>query len=328
MRMLNLNAGYPRRRSSSGIAWPKLPVFGVFLVLQAHLCWATSNSVVNLSHYDTIRSDFARMRNEGIISVIHEATYPRFNRDAKYSARQQAATEAGLLWGAYHFGDATNPVVQADHFLEVVRSAWLAADPSSRPREVLLVLDFEQNGHYPGGTMRVDQAVTFVERIRERTGKYPGVYSNENRIRKTLGNATVNYQRVLAKCWLWAANYHCQPRTTSPWNDWDLWQYTGDGVCGLPRARFPTHVANMRRAERNMFRGNETALKTFWSERACQPDGTSSQEKLLPRSGMDPDRRCEFSDLVTTTNAVCADRGVSKHSPRVRSESIDTLDLP
>src|SRR3989475_13323592 len=118
------------------------------------------------------------MKREGIIGVIHEATYPHLVRDAKYLDRQQAATRAGLLWGAYHYANASDPVRQADHFLSVVSNAWSHANPVTRPSAgVLLVLDFEKNGHYPGGTMRTDQAVAFVERIRERTRVYPGVYS-------------------------------------------------------------------------------------------------------------------------------------------------------
>ena len=107
--------------------------------------------------------------------MIHEATYPRFDRTPTTAPGKSAAARAGLLWGAYHFGDATDPVRQADHFLRRGGFA-LARVRNSRPDGVLLVLDFEKNGHYPGGTMRVDQAVAFVERIRQRTGKYPGVY--------------------------------------------------------------------------------------------------------------------------------------------------------
>src|SRR4051812_15503262 len=137
------------------------------------------NSVVNLSHYDLMRPDFNAMKSQGILGVIHEATYPRYERDARYAERQAAAMNAGLLWGAYHFADATNPVRQADHFLNVVENSMPHTRPDQRPPGVLLVLDFEKNGHYPGGTMRVDQAVAFVERIHEKTGNYPGLYGSE-----------------------------------------------------------------------------------------------------------------------------------------------------
>jgi lysozyme len=208
------------------------------------------------------------MKDEGILAVIHEASYPRFERDALYSTRQQSATRIGLLWGAYHFGDATDPVRQADHFLNIVSAAGSRVEMQPRPAGVLLVLDFEQNGHYPGGTMRVDQAVTFAERIRERTGKYPGIYASEYRIRSVLNGSRVSaaQKRVLANCWLWIANYHYVPRAVDPWGHWQLWQYTGDGKCDLPRASYPKSVANVRKAERNIFNGSREGLISFWQE--------------------------------------------------------------
>jgi lysozyme len=246
----------------------------VFVFALPTCAFATSN-VINLSHYDLMHPDFAAMKSEGIVGVIHEATYPRFDRDAQYAARQQAAARAGLLWGAYHYADATDPVRQADHFLSIVSGAWSQADPVSRPTGVLLVLDFEKNGHYPGGTMRADQAVAFVERIRERTGEYPGLYSGEYHLRQVLNSpkVTAAQRAMLTKCWLWIANYHYQPRATAPWDFWHLWQYCGDGKCDLPRAAYPTSVANVRKAERNIFRGSASALEDFWQNRAWQLGG-------------------------------------------------------
>ena len=37
-------------------------------------CAFSASNVVNLSHYDMMRPDFAAMKREGIIGVIHEAT--------------------------------------------------------------------------------------------------------------------------------------------------------------------------------------------------------------------------------------------------------------
>ena len=146
-----------------------------------------ATNVVNLSHYDMMRPDFGTMKRQGIIGVIHEATYPPLVRDAKYLDRQMGALQAGLLWGAYHYGNGSDPVRQADHFLSVVSSSWARVNPAIRPSNgVLLVLDFEKNGHYPGGSMRVDQAVAFVERVRQRTGVYPGIYSGEYHLGKVL----------------------------------------------------------------------------------------------------------------------------------------------
>jgi lysozyme len=248
-----------------------------FLLLPA--CALGANSVVNMSHYDLMRPDFAGMVREGVAGVIHEATFPRRQRDARYSERQQAALEAGLLWGAYHFGDATNPIGQADHFLDTVTAARpppRLEDPGKPRSGVLLVLDFERNGHYPGGSMSVAQAVAFVERIKERTGKYPGLYGSEYRLRHMLygPGATSTHRQILTNCWLWIANYHAEPRNPAPWSAWHMWQYTGDGKCDLrPRSMFPKSVANVRKAERNIFRGDNVALRAFWRENAWYSSG-------------------------------------------------------
>jgi lysozyme len=249
-----------------------------FLLLPA--CTFAATRVVNLSHYDMMRPDFATIKRQGIGGVIHEATYPPFARDAKYLDRQMAALQAGLLWGAYHYGNGSDPIRQADHFLSVVSNAWSQASPAVRPSTgVLLVLDFEKNGHYPGGTMRPEQAVAFVERIRERTGVYPGVYSGEYHLRQVLNSPKVTnaQKRILTNCWLWIANYHYEPRATAPWNYWALWQYTGDGKCGLPRSSYPVSVANIRKAELNIFRGSRNDLEDFWQRRAWKPEAGKSR---------------------------------------------------
>ncbi len=236
-------------------------------------CALASNSVVNLSHYDTTKPDFVQMRREGIVGAIHEATYPLGRVDALYGIRQNQATQAGLLWGAYHFADATDPVRQADRFLNVVEARWKASKKTADSLGVLLVLDFEKNGHYPGGTMRVDQAVTFIERVRQRTGKYPGVYSGEYRIRDVINGAgsSAGAKRALTNCWLWVANYHYEPRITAPWQRWQMWQYTGDGICDLPRSSHPIRLANFRNAERNIFRGSAGSVRSFWESRGWNP---------------------------------------------------------
>ena len=146
----------------------KVSISLFLLLLLLRTSAGAANAVVNLSHYDLMRPDFQRMKQEGIIGVIHEATFPRYQRDGYYAARQSSAQRAGLLWGAYHFADATDPIQQADHFLHAVLAATPRVEPPAKPTPVLLVLDFEKNGHYPGGTMRVGQPIAFAERIKQR----------------------------------------------------------------------------------------------------------------------------------------------------------------
>ena len=233
---------------------------------------AAANSVVSLSQYDEIAADFAGMQREKVDAVIHEATFPPFVCDPKYAARQRAAARAGVLWGAYHFGNATDGRRQADHFLDFVAAKHFRDNGSSG---VLLVLDAERNTHYPGGSMQVQQAVRFIERVHDRTGIYPGVYSNENWIKRLFNGPNVDdaSKRTLSKCWLWIANYHYRPVATAPWKRWTFWQYTGDGVCKLPRSRYPTSVCHHRNIERTTFAGDRAAMRRFWAEHAWHPSG-------------------------------------------------------
>ena len=251
-----------------------LLTLGMLLIAASSFAGEAANGVLSLSHYDERFLDFPQMQREGLEGVIHEATYPAYDHDAKYALRQSEVARAGLRWGAYHFGNSNDGKRQADHFLDFVSTEWAQGSSSTRPPGVLLVLDAEQNTHYPGGSMPVEQALRFVQRVRERTGLYPGLYSNENWIKKVFNNPAVDSsaREILGKCWLWIANYHEQPASTSPWARWTLWQYTGDGVCGLPRSRFPTTCGNYRNAERTIFSGDRSTLRRFWNEHSWLPD--------------------------------------------------------
>src|SRR6266513_2977511 len=104
----------------------------------------SATNVVNLSHYDMMRPDFTTMRRQGIVGVIHEATYPPFVRDPKYLDRQMGALQAGLLWGAYHYANGSDPIRQADHFLSCFSNSWAQTKSAGRPSGgPLVVLDFE-----------------------------------------------------------------------------------------------------------------------------------------------------------------------------------------
>ena len=126
--------------------------------------------------------------------------------------------------------------------------------------------------------MRADQAVAFVERIRSRTGVYPGIYSGEYHLGQVLNSARVTpaQRKTLTNCWLWIANYSKEPRATAPWNYWALWQYCGDGKCRLPRSAYPISIANIRKAELNIFRGSRSDLGRLLAATRLEPLGRSA----------------------------------------------------
>src|SRR5215813_12302432 len=92
------------------------------------------NVVIDISHHDG-NVNLAKAKEDGIMGVIQKATQGLTFKDPTYQRNRQKAEDAGLFWGAYHFGTGSDGLKQAQHFLDVVGN-----DPGT-----LLVLDFELN---------------------------------------------------------------------------------------------------------------------------------------------------------------------------------------
>lgn len=204
------------------------------------------NVIVDLSHFNTV-TDFNAIKAAGIVGLIHKATEGLTYTDPTFASRRTQALAAGLMWGAYHFGDANDGVAQADHFLSVVNPG---------PTD-LLVLDFEQNfaGGKPVPSMTLDQAEQFVARVESVTGRYPGLYSGSY-IKQLLGN---NANAALANCWFWLSEYGSTPIVPPAWPTWTMWQYT-DGNVGPE----PHSVEGIGNCDRDQFNGTMENLRQLW----------------------------------------------------------------
>lgn len=203
------------------------------------------NNIIDLSHHNA-RPDFEAARQDGIVGVIHKATQGTKFRDPAYIGNGTRARAAELWWGAYHFGVAGDGAAQADYFLEFVR-------PDKR---TLLVLDYEPNKS-PITTMSLYQAEAFVKRIKEKTGRWPGLYSG-HLIKEELGNRPPH--SIFAQCFLWLAQYSKAPTNIPPtWRTWTLWQYT-DGADGFG----PYHVDGVGFCDRDKFNGSLNGLRRLW----------------------------------------------------------------
>jgi lysozyme len=202
------------------------------------------NVVIDLSHHNTIKS-FKKIKESGILGIIHKATEGRTVVDEKYRSRRKLALANGLLWGAYHFGTKGNVAVQVDHFLDTVRP----------DKKDLLVLDFEPNGKT--NTMTLLDAEDFVTRVKKKTGRYPGLYSGQAFLREKVGGNTAT---VLKECFLWIARYSDQLPVVPPaWKTFTFWQYT-DGSKGPE----PHEVPGVGPCDRDQFNGKLAGLKRLW----------------------------------------------------------------
>lgn len=204
---------------------------------------AQSNIVVDLSHHNG-DVDLAKARNAGIVGILHKASQGETFADAAYAGNRRKAADAGLLWGAYHFGTGGDGVTQADFFLDI----------AAPDEETLLVLDLEDNPQGP--SMDLNTARAFVTRVAEQTGRFPGLYSGHY-IKALLG---ASKDPVLAKCWFWLAQYGPTAIVPANWESWTMWQYT-DGVLGPE----PRMVPGIGACDRNRFNDDEAALRQFWT---------------------------------------------------------------
>ena len=205
------------------------------------------NAVIDLSHHNTV-SDFGLVKADGIVGVIHKATEGLTYQDPAYASRRGPALAAGLLWGAYHFGDANDGRQQAEFFLSVVQPG---------PQD-LLVLDLEQvydSSGNPAPSMTLAQAEDFLRTVQAATGRWPGLYGGSY-VKGLLGNAQ---NAVLGSCWFWLSEYGSTPSVPPNWATWTMWQYT-DGSSGPE----PHSVDGVGNCDRDQFNGDPAALLALW----------------------------------------------------------------
>lgn len=213
----------------------------------------TINVICDLSHHN-VNVDLESAKSSGLIGLFNKATQSfgkNLYYDPTYSQRRTEAKQLGLLFGAYHFGTAGNGAVQADIFL----------DYSIPQNDTLLVLDFERVITYGESTMGITDAKDFVIRIKERTGKFPGIYGGEL-LKTALSKAA---DSLLSQCWLWVAQYpmtrnKLEPSLPNGWSNYKFWQYTD---CKSPHCMLEP-IDGIGLCDRDLFKGNEYNLSEFW----------------------------------------------------------------
>lgn len=218
------------------------------------------DAVVDLHHHETVR-DFSITRAAGFLGVIHKASEGFDWFDPQYESRKAQAEQAGLLWGAYHFGTAEHSgSEQAQSFLSAAKPG-----PST-----LLALDLELNGRNPANSMTLAQAEDFVQLLKLKTGRWPLLYvhpswaDGETRRGRSL-NGAILPGSLLSQCDLWLADYRTDPILPTAWKDkgWRFWQYAGAGTKSAFMSR-TVEVPGIALCDRNLFNGDSSALVRYW----------------------------------------------------------------
>lgn len=199
-------------------------------------------AVVDLYHRSIV-TDFAAARAAGVRGIIHKATTGTSGRDELYDDRRAAAQEAGLLWGAYHWGTARSPAEQVENFL-----GWARPDDHT-----LVALDYEPS---PNNQMTLDGAREFLERVQDKLGRRAVLYSG-HLIKEQLGSRVDPFFGAHR---LWLAQYSGRAVVQPSWTTYWLWQYS-DGPAQVPG--IPGDGAG--HVDRSHYAGSAEQLAAEWA---------------------------------------------------------------
>jgi GH25 family lysozyme M1 (1,4-beta-N-acetylmuramidase) len=199
---------------------------------------------IDVSHHNG-DIDYDRVRDAGHRFVFIKATQDIDFIDPMFPTNVARARAAGLAVGAYHFFDYTlDGRSQADHFLDRVEAAG-GIDGALPP-----VVDVECWAPIGASIHAVSTARLrdFVERVYERTGRLPMIYTSVFMWREVVGDAE-GFEDLP----LWAACWGCEePPSLAPgWDDWAFWQ------TGL------TRIPDVGRLDGNYFGGGGKDLDSL-----------------------------------------------------------------
>jgi lysozyme len=103
--------------------------------------------------------------------------------------------------------------------------------------------------------MTLEDAETFVQAVKEATGRWPTLYSGQSFLAERLKGKSYK-DTPIGNCPLWIARYNStSPVSPKGFRPWSLWQFTSAGRC-------PGVVGDV---DRSKFAGTVDALPHWWS---------------------------------------------------------------
>jgi lysozyme len=188
-----------------------------------------------------------------VVGIIHRVTIGD-RVDAKYAERKEVAKGRGYKWGSYHLGKPGDPVRQADFYLDAVKPA----------DDEVMALDIESLD--ASKDMTLTDARRFIQRIREKTGRYPVLYAN-HAVVKAISDRYPK-DAVFSKTPLWYARFKSRV-TDFPVKTWDtytLWQFSSEINCTASHPEHCLYRAPGTKTDMdvNVYRGTVDELKANW----------------------------------------------------------------
>lgn len=183
---------------------------------------------IDVSSWDPF-IDWQEVRNQDIRFAIMKSTEGLDYFSKHFTEQWEGAKSVGILRGSYHYLHAAQDgAKQADFFLSKVD----VQDGDLPP-----CLDIEgTNNDGATNSQFIGNAQKWLERVEEKTGRIPIVYSTASFLREKLTGNNGKPPPWAHKYPTWVAQYfnsHSadaggQPTQPAGWGDWVIWQYSGD----------------------------------------------------------------------------------------------------
>jgi lysozyme len=200
----------------------------IFILLLAELTastsqfnqpWNDTSNALLIDPYENNKIDWALLaKDPRVVAIIHRAT-TGLRQDSEYRSRKAIAKTRGYLWGSYHIGEPGDPIKQADVYLATIGAC--GGD--------VIALDIESLD--PTRSITIADAIRFVERIHERTGRYPLIYANDD-VTKALTKQYAG-STSLVGTGLWYARFrnNIPNFPTGVWSTYTFWQFSSEINC-------------------------------------------------------------------------------------------------
>jgi lysozyme len=199
---------------------------------------------IDVSHHNG-DIDYQAVKQAGHAFVFIKATQDIDFVDPMFPTNLARARAAGLAAGAYHFFDYTlDGREQADHFIDRLEAAGGIDDALPPVVDVECWAPIGSSIHAVAAARLRD----FVQRVYERIGRMPLVYTSVRMWSEVVGNAD-GFEELP----MWAACWGCdQPiSVASGWGGWVFWQ---EGL---------TRIPGVGRLDGNYFAGSKKELKAL-----------------------------------------------------------------
>jgi lysozyme len=208
--------------------------------------WSDPNSALVLDPYHGNSINWEKLKTDSrVMAIIHKATTGTSVVDPAYFERKLEARQRGYLWGSYHWGVAGHPREQADFYLDRVQPGT----------DELIALDLEDVS--APKLMNASDALLFIKRIHERTGRYPLIYGPHS----TAQIITNSFRdSEFAKTRLWYARYksHVNDFPAGVWTSYTLWQFSSEVLVQI-------HIAGTQPdMDVSVFNGSAEKLRSEW----------------------------------------------------------------